>query len=94
MKTFVLSEQTANSPIDDLVRQASSGGVEIHDMHGNVVAYILSPSDREAWTYAEANLEVDQHLGEIQEALNRRGGITTSDLLTKAAESVQATTDD
>ena len=85
MNTFVLDSQTASLPISDLVTQASNGGVQVHDAHGKVVVYILSPADKEAWTYAEAHLELDRHRSEIEEAVKRKSGITTKELLAKAA---------
>ena len=90
MNTFVLSPQTANLPVQDLLTWAASGSVEVLDAEGNVVAYVLSPVDREALIYAEAKLDVDQHRDEVQIALNRRGGITTKQLLEKAKAAAQA----
>jgi hypothetical protein len=85
MNTFLLNSETANSPVQELLQQALQGGVEVRDAEGQVVAYVLSATEREAWIYAEANAEIDQHRDEIERALGRRGGITTRQLLEKAA---------
>ncbi len=85
MHTFVMSSQTADASIADILKQAATGGVEVRDVDGKVVAYVLSPTDREAWTYAEANLELDQNGDAVREALGRRGGVTTKELLGNAA---------
>ena len=84
MNTFILSPQTANLPIQDLLTQAASGSVEILDGDGNVLAYVVTPADREALIYAEARVDLEQHRDEVKKALNRRGGITTQELLDKA----------
>jgi hypothetical protein len=84
MNTLVLSPDTASLSIEHLLKRASDGGVELRDTEGNIVAFVLSPSDREAWIYAEANLDIDQHIDEVREALSRRGGVTTTQLLEKA----------
>ena len=85
MNTFILNADTANLSIEHLLKRANEGGVEVQDPQGNVLAFVLSPTDREAWTYAEANLDITQHFGDVQQAMGRRGGITTSQLLEKAA---------
>jgi hypothetical protein len=84
MNTFVLSSQTANLPVHDLLMRAASESVEVLDADGNVLAYVLSPVDREALIYAEAKLELDRHRDEVRQALSRRGGITTKQLLERA----------
>jgi hypothetical protein len=85
MNTLILNAETANISIEHLLHQASGGGVEVRDPQGNVLAFVLSPTDREAWTYAEANLDIMQNWDDIQKAIGRRGGITTAQLLEKAA---------
>jgi hypothetical protein len=84
MNTFVLTAETADSSVETLLKQAAAGGVEVRDLEGNVLAYVLSPEDREAWTYAEANLELNEHRDEVHRALARRGVVTTKQLLAKA----------
>ena len=84
MNTFVLSPQTANLPVQDLLTRAASGSVEVRDTEGNILAYVLSPADCEALIYAEARLDLEQHRDEVNQALKRRGGITTKQLLEKA----------
>lgn len=85
MNTLILNAETANLSITHLLKQVDSGGVEVRDAQGNVVALVLSPADHQAWTYAEANLDLNQHQDEVRQALGRRGGITTAQLLTNAA---------
>jgi hypothetical protein len=87
MNTLILSAETANMSIDHLLQQMSNGGVEVRDMQGNLVAFVLSPTDQEALTYVEASIYLDQHKEQVRQALERRGGITTSQLLVKAAAS-------
>jgi hypothetical protein len=49
-----------------------------------VVAFLLSPQDREAWAYAWARIYFDEHRTEFEAAMARRGGVTTAELLAKA----------
>lgn len=88
MQTFVLGEHAASVPAT-LIREAASGGVEVLDDQGKVVAFVLSPHDRQAWTYAEARMEVIHHRDEIRAAMQRRGGVTTKELLEKAEQERQ-----
>jgi hypothetical protein len=83
---FLLSEQTASLPVGPLLEQATSGrGVEVHDTKGNVVAYVLPANDADVWLYAEARVYFAQHREEIEAAGRRKGGVTTAELLAKAA---------
>ena len=66
MNTFVLNPLTANLPVGDLLAQAAGDSIEVLDMEGNVVAYVLSPVDREALIYAEAKLDLDRQRDEVQ----------------------------
>ncbi len=84
MNTFVLTPQTANLPVGDLLAQAASGSVKILDAEGNVLAFVLSPVDRDGLIYAEAKLDLVQHADDVQQALGRRGGISTRLLLENA----------
>ena len=85
MNTFILNAETSSLSIDYLLKQAEAGGVEVRDAQGKVLAIVLSPADLEAWTYAEAHLDLDQHKNVVQQAIGRRGGVTTSQLLENAA---------
>ena len=38
------------------------------------LAFVLSPKSHEALTYAEAMLDLNEHLDEVRSALGRRGG--------------------
>jgi hypothetical protein len=84
MHTFVLSPQTASLPVRDLLQHLANDSVEVRDPDGNIVAYVLSPVDREALIYAEAKLDLDRNRDELQQSITRRGGITTKQLLEKA----------
>ena len=85
MNTLVLNSETAKLSIEHLLKQLGNGGVEVRDTQGNIVAIVVGPCDQEALTYAEANIYLDQHKDQVRQALGRRGGITTSQLLEKAA---------
>lgn len=85
MNTLILDSETAKLSLEHLLKQLGNGGVEVRDAQGNIVAIVLGPSDQEALTYAEAKLDLDQHRDQVRRALARRGGITTSELLSKAA---------
>ena len=89
MNTLILNAETANMSIDHLLKQMSNGGVEVRDAQGNIVAIVLGPTDQEALTYAEANIYLNQHKDQIRQALGRRGGVTTSQLLAKAAAAAE-----
>ncbi len=85
MNSLVLDSETAKLPLEYLLRQLGNGGVEVKDSAGKIIAVILGPMDKEALTYAEANLDIDQHLDQVRQTLGRREGISTSQLLEKAA---------
>ncbi len=85
MNTLVLNAETSTLSIGALLKKVSEGGVEVRDAEGNLVAFVLSPTDREAWTYAEANLDLNQNIEQVRAALGRRGGVTTAQLLANAA---------
>lgn len=84
MNTLILTAETALLPIQHLLSQVGSGGIEIRDARGNVVAIVLPPVEREARTYAEAHLDASQYQEEVRQALQRRGGVTTAQLLQNA----------
>jgi hypothetical protein len=85
MNTLVLDSTTAKWSLEQLLAQLGSGGVEVRDLGGNIVAVVLGPTDQGALTYAEASIYLNQHRDQLRQALSRRGGINTSDLLAKAS---------
>jgi hypothetical protein len=85
VNSIVLTPETAQLSIAHLLSQVGDGGVELRNDKGELVAVVLSPTDREAWAYAEAQRDFDQHREEIEQAMSRRGGVTTAELLRKAA---------
>lgn len=84
MTSLVLNAETANLPLGQILQQLGSGGVEIKDPSGNLIALLLGPVSKQTLTYIEANLDINSHLHEVRAALGRRDGITTSELLAKA----------
>ena len=84
MSTFILNQETANSPVHELLSQAANESVAVLDAQGNVIAYVLSPDVREALIYAEADIELERNRDRIKRAMQRRGGVTTKELLDKA----------
>ncbi len=93
MNTFVLNAETSDWSIAHLLKQVGESGIEVRDDQGKVVAFVLSPRSHEALTYAEAHLDLDEHLEEIKKAVGRRSGITTAELLAKAFSAEKRTTD-
>ncbi len=85
MTSIILDSTTAQLPLQQLLQQLSSGGIEVRDKEGNVVAIIVSPLDKEAIIYAEAKLDLAQNREQVRRALGRRDGISTSELLKRAA---------
>ena len=86
MTSIVLDAETAKIPLELLLQQLNDGGFEVKDSAGKVLAIMLGPVDKEALTYAEARLDFIQNRAQIQRALGRCDGITTSELLAKALE--------
>jgi len=84
MQVFVLNEETARTAVESLLQQAAGNGLEIRNAEGNVIAYLLPPNNEEAWAYAEAGMEIDKHRDEIMAAMERRSGVTTTELLERA----------
>lgn len=89
MNTIILSTETANLPIGQLLEQVNRGGVEVRDAAGNVLAFVLSPVDHQSWIYFEAHREIEEHQHEVRQAIERRGGVTTAQMLAKAAVTVR-----
>ncbi len=85
MNSIVLTPETANLSIAHLLSHVGNGGVELRNDKGEIVALVLSPADHDAWVYSEAQRDFDQHRNEIEQAMSRRGGVTTAELLRKAA---------
>jgi hypothetical protein len=84
MNTFVIDSNTASMPIKDLLTRAGAGSIALFDVDGNVLAYLISPADREELIYAEARFDLEQHQEAVRSAISRRGGISTKQLLEKA----------
>ena len=84
MNTFIVNSETAGTSIQDLLSQISDGNITVLDSEGNTLAYVLSPGGREELIYAEAQRDLDVHRDEVQHALARREGITTTELLSRA----------
>lgn len=89
MNTFVLTAETRDFPVHSLLEQAGSDGVEIRDHDGKVLGYLLAAGDPDASAYVRAGRELDQCREEIQEASQRRGGVTTTELLKRAKDATQ-----
>jgi hypothetical protein len=89
MGTLILSETTQNVTIGQLLTQVEHESVAIRSPDGDCLAIVLCPADREAWIYAEAHLDLDENRAEIRSALERRGGVTTAQLLEKASAATQ-----
>lgn len=89
MTILVRNAEAANLPIAVLLNQVGSGSVELRDDAGNIVAFVITPADHQAWTYAEASLDLDEHRQEVRRALERRGGVTTEQLLKNAVSAAQ-----
>jgi hypothetical protein len=89
MTSIVLNSETAKLQLSQLLQQLGTGGVEVRDSHGKIVAMILGPADKEALTYAEAMADLAQNRDKVRGAVGRRDGITTSELLARAAAAQQ-----
>src|SRR4029078_9496604 len=90
MTTRILNSETAQLPIDHLLKQLEEGGgVAVRNADGKIVAVVLSGADQEALAYAEAKQDSDQNREKGRKALERRGGITTAELLAKAAAAAE-----
>jgi hypothetical protein len=85
MTSIILDSETGKLPLSQLIQQLGTGGVEVRDAQGKVVAMILAPADKKALTYAEAMVDLSQNRNQVRAAVGRRDGITTSELLAKAA---------
>ena len=90
MNSIIFSQDSSNLSVEQLLQHAQGGGVQLKDADGQVLAFVLSPADHEALTYVEAGLELLRNAEDIQEALGRSGGVTTTELLDKAASSDSA----
>jgi hypothetical protein len=89
MQTFVLSDETASMPVEGLIKKAAMGNVAVEDEQGKIVAYLVSPLDREAMAYLDAFRDFESHREEIGAARKRRGGVTTKELLERAEKAAR-----
>lgn len=85
MNSLVLDSETAKLSLEQLLQQLGNGSVEVKDSAGKVLAVLIGPVDKEALTYAEAHLDIDRNIAQVRRALGRRDGITTEQLLARAA---------
>jgi hypothetical protein len=89
MQTFVLSGKSASMPVEGLIKQAATGNVAVEDDQGKLIAYLVSPLDREALAYLDAFRDFEAHREEIAAARKRRGGVTTKELLERAEKAAR-----
>ena len=89
MQTFVLSGKSASMPVEGLIKQAATGNVAVEDDQGKLIAYLVSPLDREAMAYLDAFRDFEAHREEIAAARKRRGGVTTKELLERAEKAAR-----
>jgi hypothetical protein len=84
MTIFELNAETSGLSIEHLLKQVGEDGVQVRNAKGHIVALVFPPRDHEALTYAEAHLDLNEHLDQVRQALGRQGGVTTAELLGKA----------
>ena len=84
MTTIVLNAETSGLSIEHLLQQASQGEVQIQDTSGKVVAVVMPPVERDELTRAMEIFERSWNDKQRSEASERRGGITTAELLRRA----------
>ncbi|MCC7473888.1 MAG: hypothetical protein IT425_00710 [Pirellulales bacterium] len=84
MKTVILDSRSANLSLAQFLEEIGDGGAQLLDSVGNVIVFVVPPSNDEAFVYAETERYLSKHKEDIQRALNRRGGITTAQLLERA----------
>ncbi len=70
-----------NLPIGGLVESVGSGGVEVRDHHGRVIAYVLPPNMKETLLELEARQALETRSEELRAAVARRGGRATQEIL-------------
>lgn len=81
MQTFVLNPSSGQLPIGGLVDQLGATGFEVRNDAGELIAYVLPPTMKEALTYLEARRELETHAAEVRAAAARRGGRTLPEIL-------------
>ncbi len=64
------------------------GDITVIDGNGCPVAYLMSPAARTEIIYAEAQRDLDLHRDEVNAAKVSRDGVTTKEMLARAAEAV------
>ena len=84
MQTFVLSEETAGTALEAVLKQSAGCGLEIRNTDGKVLGYLLPPDNEEAWAYAEAGMYIANHRDELMAAKERRADVTTKELSERA----------
>jgi hypothetical protein len=83
MNTIVLNSETAQWSVERLLNHVAEQGIEVQDSNGKVLAFVLSPGNRESLTYLEAHADLNENLATVREALQRQGGVTTAEMLRK-----------
>jgi hypothetical protein len=79
-----ISSAALSLPVEDRVRLIAAVQASLPQGDSAEIA-----AKREAFIYAEAYRDIAEHREEIERALMRRGGVTTDELLRKAAEAAQ-----
>lgn len=93
MTTIVLNAETAGLSLEHLLQQAGQGEIQIQDTSGKVVAVVLPPVERDELTRAIEIFERSWNDTKHRGASERRGGITTAELLRRAEAAAKQATD-
>ena len=92
MTTIVLNAETSGLSLGQLLQQASQGEIRIQDSSGKVVAVVMPPVERDELTRLIEIFDRSWNDKKNSGAAERRGGITTAELLRRAeAAAKQAT---
>ena len=83
MTKFVLSSGNDSTPLKSLIEQVGTGGIEVCDDSGTVLAYVLPPADREELLYRAADEWAEANRDVLLRRVQTKGGITTEELCRK-----------
>lgn len=82
MTTLVLDQTTQQLPLGPVFDQVGEG-IAVKNSEGKLLALVISPDDPEGLLYAAAFLDLYRNADKMREAMSRKSGITTAELLKK-----------
>lgn len=89
MTTIILDSHTSGLSLENLLQRAADGELQIRDAEGKVVAYVLAAAQQQYLASMQEIFARHSTPEKLREALQRRDGITTAELLKRCELAAQ-----